>query len=264
MTNNHCVASNNDARATDFVIDYKARSCGSSQVDNGPLVAGVAVVQTDYTLDYTLMTSSGQHDSIPCLELDSTQAQNGDRIYIAHHPNGGPKKLSIDSDIDGGFCKVADNAANGRGTNTDIAYYCDTIGGSSGSPVLDYSTHKVIAAHHFGGCLNSGGRSDLIWDDLNSLGNVPTCNGGGSGDPYCGDGAVNQTSEECDGSDLAGESCSTLGLPDGDLECYGDCTYDTSGCTGGPTCASKGATCSSDSECCSSKCRGKRGRKRCK
>lgn len=36
-----------------------------------------------------------------------------------------------------------------------IGYSCNTIHGSSGSPVIDRKTNKVIAIHAFGGCLNT-------------------------------------------------------------------------------------------------------------
>ena len=49
-------------------------------------------------------------------------------------------------------------------------------------------------------------------------------------DPFCGDGAVNVATEECDGSDLAGESCESLGYTGGTISCNADCTIDVSSC----------------------------------
>jgi hypothetical protein len=52
-----------------------------------------------------------------------------------------------------------------------------------------------------------------------------------SGGPACGD-SNQDAGEECDGADLAGYNCVTLG-PDftgGTLACAGDCTFDTSAC----------------------------------
>lgn len=46
----------------------------------------------------------------------------------------------------------------------------------------------------------------------------------------CGDGNVGG-SEECDGSDLAGQDCISLGLGPGRLACSADCIFDVSGCT---------------------------------
>jgi hypothetical protein len=46
----------------------------------------------------------------------------------------------------------------------------------------------------------------------------------------CGDGIVT-TGEACDGSDLAGETCVSLGFDSGTLICSSTCGYDTSGCS---------------------------------
>ncbi len=76
-------------------------------------------------------------------------------------------------------------------------------------------------------------------------GGVLTCNGacqldasscnGGTG--VCGDGA-RDGDESCDGHDLGGESCNSLGLGDGRLSCNRSCDFDTSACTddGGDSC----------------------------
>lgn len=48
----------------------------------------------------------------------------------------------------------------------------------------------------------------------------------------CGDGIKNGD-EECDGSDLHGMSCASLGFASGDLSCSASCTLDTSECVEG-------------------------------
>ncbi len=52
----------------------------------------------------------------------------------------------------------------------------------------------------------------------------------------CGDGTVNQSSEQCDGSDLDGETCSTLGYSGGTLRCTSSCAFNTSSCTSTENC----------------------------
>jgi len=49
------------------------------------------------------------------------------------------------------------------------------------------------------------------------------------GTAYCGDGTIDP-SEDCDVTNLAGASCTSLGFQPGTLACAAGCTFDTSGC----------------------------------
>jgi hypothetical protein len=60
---------------------------------------------------------------------------------------------------------------------------------------------------------------------------LPSCNGMNiMPPPYCGDGIANRAVEDCDGNDLRGETCQSLGFDSGILDCKPDCTYDESDC----------------------------------
>ena len=69
--------------------------------------------------------------------------------------------------------------------------------------------------------------------DMNGVGNP--CEPGGTTttttipDPVCGN-DFTEDGEDCDGIDLAGETCQGLGFADGDLACTPGCAFDTSGC----------------------------------
>jgi len=63
-------------------------------------------------------------------------------------------------------------------------------------------------------------RSGIVGHILCWLGEGPCCGNGSAG-----------SMEECDGSDLAGQSCAGAGFTGGTLSCAGDCTLDTCGCT---------------------------------
>lgn len=54
--------------------------------------------------------------------------------------------------------------------------------------------------------------------------------------PICGDGVVNGAFEFCDGADVRGQSCESLGFGPGILSCTAGCTFDTSACTAAPVC----------------------------
>ena len=48
--------------------------------------------------------------------------------------------------------------------------------------------------------------------------------------PGCGNAAIDAAGEQCDGADLGGESCASLGFSGGTLGCDAGCSFDTSGC----------------------------------
>jgi Protein of unknown function (DUF1566) len=47
--------------------------------------------------------------------------------------------------------------------------------------------------------------------------------------PFCGNGVVD-SSEQCDGSNLNGQTCQSQGFAGGTLSCTSSCTFNTSGC----------------------------------
>jgi hypothetical protein len=105
------------------------------------------------------------------LEIDNRDAAVGEQIYIPQHPGGRAKELGIYSTASadaGGVCRVysiTQAPCNGTGFY-DVGYYCDTEGGSSGSPVLASSNDKVIALHHCAYCPNRGVPIDLVYAEI--------------------------------------------------------------------------------------------------
>ena len=72
---------------------------------------------------------------------------------------------------------------------------------------------------------------------------VAVVNGSGSF-AACGDGTVNLPGELCDGADLDGNSCTSLGFLGGTLRCTAGCTLDTSACVSRGLPATGQTTCS--------------------
>ena len=90
------------------------------------------------------------------MELDASPLRTNYNIYIPQHPGGRPKEIAMfDDSIGGGQCRIKFTKARGcTGGAGDMSYTCDTEGGSSGSPVISHTTHKVIGLHHCGGGCN--------------------------------------------------------------------------------------------------------------
>jgi hypothetical protein len=172
FTNHHCFTATADARNTEVWFNYECAVCGGYATLRPTKVWGDQVLATDSTLDYTLFSvqNFAAIQSYGYLSLDVRDPARGEQLYIPQHPGGDPTVIAIESDQDrGGNCAVDDPAATGYAAGTDVAYYCDTAGGASGSPVLSRQSNKVVALHHFGGCPNSGVRIDLIYQRVRSL-----------------------------------------------------------------------------------------------
>ena len=168
FTNEHCVNTSSGVRNTEFWFNYQRQSCGGS-LGNTVKVTGDQLLATNYTLDYTLLTVNN-FDNIAGFGHFGLEVRDpvlGERIYIAQHGGGNPKELAIEDDqSSNGLCRIDDATANGRGSNTDTGYFCDTTGGSSGSPVIAASSNRAIALHHFGGCTNQGVKISQIWPQV--------------------------------------------------------------------------------------------------
>ena len=173
MTNEHCITSQSQATAAEAWFNYQRTSCGGSMASEVKVTGNTLLVDS-YNYDFALITinNAASVAGFGYLEIDPRTPVLGEEIYIPQHGSGNPKEFGIESDLNSGnVCRIDDAINNGRTTNSDTGYYCDTIGGSSGSPVLARSSHKVIAIHHFGisgstcnaSDMNGGVRMDLIW-----------------------------------------------------------------------------------------------------
>jgi lysyl endopeptidase len=171
LTNNHCFATSADAYQTEVWFNYQCARCGGYEVVRPTKVWGDRVLATNRTYDYTVFTVEqfAAVQKFGYLALDARRPNRNEELYIPQHPGGEPARIAGSRGDRAGTCAVADRAYDGYAVDSDVSYFCDTQGGSSGSPVLSRVTNKVVALHHFGGCPNSGVRGDLVLAKIDKL-----------------------------------------------------------------------------------------------
>jgi lysyl endopeptidase len=171
LTNNHCFTTTSEAYDTEVWFNYQCATCGGYDVFQPTKVWGDQVLSTDHTYDYTLFSVDDFNavKKFGFLSLDTARPAKNQELYVPQHPAGEPTRIAGSLGERAGNCSVADPNYTGYAAGSDVAYYCDTEGGSSGSPVLSRATNKVVALHHFGGCPNSGVRGDLLASKLRTL-----------------------------------------------------------------------------------------------
>ena len=140
MTNQHCITSDEEAQSAvvEFGFDSDAAVPTRLQVTK--------VEATDFGLDYSLLRLSGAPPSQFGRLHFGTALSTKAALVIIQHPGGQPKQVSFFPNCAGATVTVPGRQT----TDSDFGHVCDTLGGSSGSPVLDFDTGQVVGLHHLG------------------------------------------------------------------------------------------------------------------
>ena len=108
----------------------------------------------------------------------------------------------------------------GKEPSSDILYSYQYVSTSSGQGYKIHADLETKEPYEIGSLI---GNKIVYWPPGSSL---------PSND--CGNGII-EPPEDCDGTNLGGQTCVSLGFTGGTLACATDCTFDTSGCTGTPS-----------------------------
>ncbi len=209
LTNEHCITSAFDAQNTDYEVLAEGacgQSCASFGACPGTILAtSGTLVKNNAALDYALVQLPVNPTAVyGYLQMRGSGAVVAERIYIPGHPGAYGKMIAVkstDSHDPTGNCQVFSlNEPPCSGGPGDTGYYCDTQGGSSGSPVIAYSDHAVVSLHHCAACPNRGVPIQAVISDLGAL-VPPNSTVGGTPPPPpppCGaSGAACTTNSQC-------------------------------------------------------------------
>lgn len=147
LTNQHCIASEAEMRSALVDFDYDGAGAPFTTVRLKELCA------SDYALDYALvrLEAPAGREFLPL--APGAPLDDGQPLVIVQHPAGEPKQVSLRG------CEVDGAHLRGRGSGaalTDFGHPCDTLKGSSGSPVLDRAGRRVVGLHRLGFRPDSG------------------------------------------------------------------------------------------------------------
>lgn len=138
MTNNHCVANARDAEGVTATFDYTKKgkgqkySCGEFVASNSSLDIGIVKCKG----------SPGKKH--PKVVLADYKASVNDEIYITHQ--------NCDYTTTP-YCSPTQKVSDGlvmASSQSSVSHNADTLPGSSGSPIFDKDSHKVVAIHNAG------------------------------------------------------------------------------------------------------------------
>ncbi|UCC31674.1 MAG: trypsin-like peptidase domain-containing protein [Phycisphaerales bacterium] len=264
ITNEHCITSSTEALNTDYEFMAEAPNCDDPNCQlcyTGDIYSGSAFIKDNAALDYSLVQLAGNPAATyGYLEIDNRDAIVGEEMYQPAHPAGRAKEFGWECDVNtpypSGRCRVVSVTEPGcsSASYNDVGYWADTEGGSSGSPVLAVSSHKVIALHHChnycdqGGDPNRGVPIDLICPEIEAY--IPSCVGGFCGDETCGPGEDQCNCPEDCGTPPSNEVPSSTCQDGLDNDCDTDADCDDPDCASDPACiCNDNGTCEPGEDC---------------
>jgi V8-like Glu-specific endopeptidase len=143
LTNYHCVRTTDMCKTAVaiFGYEYVGRDLNEGEQFN---CVGIVEGKTKKDLDLAVLRlESNPGATWGHLRFSNRSPNQGEYLFMIHHPAGEDKQITR---VD---CNVLVAVADGYTPQTDFGHRCDTLEGSSGSPILD-KDFKVLGVHHLG------------------------------------------------------------------------------------------------------------------
>jgi hypothetical protein len=136
LTNHHCIATQKDMNSAIVDFDYDSATSAIERVKFS------RIELTDQALDYSFVRLRESQLRTPLL-LSTAGVMTDEELLVIQHPEAGTKLVSRVG------CRVLDPEISGEGAElTDFSHFCDTLGSSSGSPVISFDRQAIVGLHH--------------------------------------------------------------------------------------------------------------------
>jgi hypothetical protein len=142
VTNEHCVADQPTCLSTKIIFGFVYNNIG--QTPGLEQYDCQSVMAVDVPLDIAVLKIA-QKPGLRwgTLALADEDVLPDQKLFVLQHPLGEAKQISEVG------CAVFEPVSPGRSGPSDFAHLCDTLGGSSGSPVFN-AAGEVAGLHHWG------------------------------------------------------------------------------------------------------------------
>jgi hypothetical protein len=138
LTNEHCINSVPEMQSALADFDFDGGGAAPQSVGFRRLL------MSDAPLDFSLLELEQATDRA-ALTIGTPPGAEKRPLVVIEHPGGEIKQVSIRD------CAINGLLVSGTtATTTDFGHTCDTLGGSSGSPVFDPDSFVVVGLHHLG------------------------------------------------------------------------------------------------------------------
>jgi hypothetical protein len=138
MTNHHCIPDERAMHDARVEFDFESQRPAASYKFK-------ELVAANEDLDFALLRLHQRWVDRAPLQLAAADLTRGRNLIVIQHPKGLKKRVA-DEDCRLGHTDIINEGSN---VATDFGHSCDTYGGSSGSPVQEAATGRVIGLHHF-------------------------------------------------------------------------------------------------------------------
>ena len=169
LTANHCISSETSANSVVAYFNFEQQS-GDGEIGNGTTLSGAGLLTHSDITDFSLLLLN---DVPPesyqpyYAAWDATENQNDYTVGI-HHPEGKPKKISIDNSppisYDSQITWVGNTVSPPYSHWKILFDQGKTSGGSSGSPLFSADKHQIIGQLHGGGDEDYYGKLSMSFD----------------------------------------------------------------------------------------------------